>query len=258
MNNSLARQLWQARLDGALIDVADEGRPADEDQAYAVQAAIIELAPVDIAGFKIGATSEAAIQALGVEGPFFGPMFDRFCHDTGTEIALSSEHQPALETEFAIGLADDLPGRDAPYSQEEVAAAAAWVAPAFEIAGPRFSAPIKGNGNLIIADCGINMAFICGPRTTDLSTVDLGEHPATLILNGEQVTSGHSGMSVLDNPLGAVAWLASHPRMRERGLRAGDILSTGTCTGLTSVSAGDVADADFGALGKVSVKFVGR
>lgn len=257
MPDSLPQQLWQARLNGSLVDIADEDMPT-QDAAYTIQAETIKLAPVQVTGFKIGATSEAAMEALGVDGPVFGPMFDGSCYDSGAKVTLSAQQNAMLETEFAVGLAADLPTREAPYTTEEVANVVAWVSPAFEIVASRFSRPLKGNGNLLVADCGSNHSFVGGPRTTDLSSIDLNEHPATLTINGKEIANGHSGMTVLGNPLGTVAWLASHPKLRDRGLKAGDILSTGTCTGLTPISIGDVAQADFGPLGTVSASFVSK
>jgi 2-keto-4-pentenoate hydratase len=51
---------------------------------------------------------------------------------------------------------------------------------------------------------------------------------------------------VFGDPIGAIAWLASHPALAGRGLRRGEIVRTGTCTGITQIQAGDRAEADYG------------
>jgi 2-keto-4-pentenoate hydratase len=257
MSKQLAEQLWKARLGGTLIDVSTIESPGDEAAAYAVQGAVAMLADAEQVGFKIGATNEAAIAALGVSGPFYGQLFDRFQRASGTDVPVAGDHKPVLEAEFVVALARDLPPRPAEYTQEDVAAAVAWVRPGFEIVATRFDVPLKGNGKLLIADCGGNMDFVLGHSTDNWSSADLTQHPVTLYLNDKEVASGHSGMSVFGHPFGAVAWLASQETLGDRGLKSGDLITTGSCTGLLPVSAGDHARADYGSLGEITTSFVG-
>ena len=256
MTNNLAQQLWQARIDGSLVDASTVELPSDEASAYELQHAISELADVDIVGFKIGATSKAALIALGLNGSFHGPLFDCYFRDHGADVPLWAQHKAILEVEVAVGLDADLPTRDAEYTPEDVAAAAAWISPAFEIVATRFDIELAGNGNLLIADSGANLDFILGNKTTDWSSFNLMNHPVQLYLNDDAVANGHSGMSLYGQPFGAVAWLANHHTIRDRGLKAGDVITTGTCTGMTSIAAGDQARADFGPLGAVTASFV--
>jgi 2-keto-4-pentenoate hydratase len=64
-----------------------------------------------------------------------------------------------------------------------------------------------------------------------------------------------TGERVLGDPLNALVWIANHQSRAGRGLRAGEIISTGTCTGLAPVKPGQRASADFGDLGAVEVEF---
>jgi len=256
MSKDLAEQLWKARLNGTLIDVSAIDAPRDEAAAYAVQAAVSRLADAEQVGFKIGATNEAAIAALGVSGPFYGQLFDRFHRVSGTDVPVAGDHKAVLEAEFVVGLGRDLPSRPAEYTRDEVAAAVAWVRPGFEIVATRFDVPLKGNGKLLIADCGGNMDFVLGHPTDAWNSADLTQHPVTLHLNDKEVASGHSGMSVFGHPFGAVAWLAAQETLEGRGLKSGDIITTGSCTGLLPVSVGDHARADYGSLGEISARLV--
>ena len=152
-------------------------------------------------------------------------------------------------------LAADLPRRAEAWTKEEVEAAVAWVGPAFEIVGTRLESGLPGAGMLAIADGGANIDFVRGPSGTAWRDADLTTHPVTLRINGEEIASGHSGMLVFGDPVSGVVWLANHPQLGARGLKAGDVVTTGTCTGITRLSPGDEAEADYGVLGTVRASF---
>ena len=255
--STLSRLLWEARRDGRRVRVADEDRPGDEASAYAVQRGAAEASGCEIAGFKIGATAQFAMDLLGVSGPFFGPLFREAFRQSEATVSLPVAHAPGIESEFAVGLAADLPRRAEPWTKEEVEAAVAWVGPAFEIVGTRLESGLAGAGMLVIADGGANIDFVCGPTDADWRSADLTAHPLTLRINGVEVASGHSGMLVFGDPVSGVAWLANHPELGARGLKAGDVVTTGTCTGITPLSPGDEAEADYGVLGTVRASFRG-
>ena len=255
MHDNLARQLWQARIDGTVIDATSIQIP-DQDTAYKIQHEISEIAESEIAGFKIGATTDAAINALGLSESMQGPLFEQFCHSSGDEVPASSQHKVLLETEVAIGLGQALPTREAAYQESDVRDAVAWIAPGFELVTTRFNIELAGHGNFLVADGGGNMDFVLGEKITDWSHIDLSQNPATLTINGQETASGHSGMTLFGNPLATVAWLANHFSLRSRGLRAGDVITTGTCTGMTPVVANDEAQADLGPMGTISMKLI--
>jgi len=251
---SLAERLWNARVHGTRIPMQTVDVPADEAAAYDIQNAIPQIAAEKIIGFKLGATSKASLAALGLSEPFYGPLFDRFSHRSGEAVALPSKHQILIETEIAVGLGRDLPPRDSNYTQQDVEAAAAWVGPAFKLVATRFDVELAGNGKLLIADSGVNADFVLGGKVSDWSSLNLTQHPITQTINDRESVSGHSGMSIFGNPFGAVAWLANHKNLRDRGLKAGDIITTGTCTGMTPLGAGDHAHADLGRLGQLRMR----
>ena len=136
-------------------------------------------------------------------------------------------------------------------------AAVAWVGPAFEIVGTRLEGGLAGAGTLAIADGGANIDFVRGPTGEAWRDADLTAHPVTLRINGVEVASGNSAMLVFGDPISGVAWLANHPELGVRGLKAGDVVTTGTCTGIKPLSPGDEAEADYGALGTVRARFAG-
>jgi 2-keto-4-pentenoate hydratase len=252
---TLAEALWKARIDGRSIAVEAARAPASVAAAYQVQSAMTELAGLPRVGWKLGATTRASLDLLGLDGPILGPLFAPHCHANDAEVSLVTAQCPGLESEFLVGLGADLPSREHPYSREEVGAAVAFLAPAFEIVGCRFKGGFVGNGLLAIADGGGNVAVVQGEPVRDWRRFDLARHPVTLSMNGAQIAAGDSSALVFGDPLGAVAWLASHPMLAGRGLKSGEIVMTGTCTGLTPIEAGDEAVADFGDLGEVRATF---
>ena len=252
---NLAVQLWEARRDRRQVRVGDQDRPRDEGSAYAVQRGVTEASDREVVGFKIGATAQVAMDMLGVDGPFFGPLYGEAFRDNDATLTLPMAHGPGIEAEFAVGLAADLPRRVDSWSRDEVAAAVAWVGPALEIVGTRIEGGLAGAGLLAIADGGANIDFVRGAVSSRWRETDLTAHAITLHVNGAKVATGNGGMLIFGDPIAGVAWLANHPELGARGLKAGDVVTTGTCTGITPLSPGDVAQADCGILGEVSARF---
>ena len=252
---SLAEALWNARATGGVIAVAAAQRPADVADAYAIQADAIACSGMTRVGWKIGAAAQAAIDLLAVDAPFLGPLLAPHCRADGAEIALVPAQGPGLETEFLVGLGADLPPRAEPYRDDEVAAAVGFIAPAFEVVATRFEGGFKGNGLLAIADGAGNGAIVQGEPVRDWRRFDLATHELRLSINGKEAATGSGSALIYGDPIAMVTWLVNQPQLASCGLRAGDIVMTGTCTGLLPLKAGDRAVADFGALGKVQATF---
>ena len=251
MSSQLARALWEARIQGGVIAVDGDQRPANDTEAYAVQSEVTALFDSEQVGWKLGATNAKALELLGFERPFVGPLLAMHFHHMNDDLAVYPEHGPALETEFLVALTSDLPPRKEPYSDDEVMAAVDYVCPSFEVIGCRLDCGLTSAGPLLIADGAANMAVIQGKPVADWRKADLSDQPLTVTVNGSEVATGSSNLLMWGNPFGAVSHLASHPQVAERGLRAGDRIMTGTCGGVLPLKSGDQASADFGVLGTV-------
>ena len=105
------------------------------------------------------------------------------------------------------------------------------------------------------ADFGTNVAFCHGAWVSDWRSHDLAATAVTLYVNGAEIAQG-TGERALGSPLNVAVWLANHLSERQIGVKAGEYVSTGTCTGIKPVRAGDFVVADFGALGTVNASFV--
>jgi 2-keto-4-pentenoate hydratase len=225
------------------------------DEAYAIQQEIVGLSGERVRGFKIGSTSIEAQRLLGTNEPGSGPLLARFVHETPATVAISDAHMPAVEGEFAFRLSTALPSRAEAYGREEVTAAVGAVAGAIEVVGTRFSGGLSGKGRLLTtADGGVNIAVVLGPWSYDWRQWNLPAHAVSMAINGKTKGEG-TGARALGDPLNVLIWLANQQSRIGRGLEAGAIITTGTCTGLDAVLPGDRARADFGALGAVEITF---
>ena len=126
--------------------------------------------------------------------------------------------------------------------------------PAIEIPDSRFADFVSAGAAQIIADNACAHLFVLGaPATADWRALDLVEEKPVITLRGKQFI-GH-GKNVLGDPRIALAWLANELRQLGVTLRAGEVVTTGTCHPPLPIQSGDLVEADFGSIGKVSVGF---
>lgn len=248
----LVEALADAHRTGTLLPTPENGAETIEE-AYAIQAAAVAASGLAVGGWKIGCTSAASQRNLGSEGPIAGPMFATRIFDS--EVTLRDVRMDMLlvEAEFAFRLAQDLPPRPTAYSDEEVKGAIGMLYPALELVQSRFAEsrmPILG----IVTDSAGAGSLILGEPVADWRNRDLAATAVTLSGPDGLIAAGH-GSDVLGNPLNAMAWLANFLRERGFGLRAGDIVTTGTCFAPPKLEADIEVTADFGALGSARVRF---
>jgi 2-keto-4-pentenoate hydratase len=181
----LAKQLWQARRSGDVVQADQAVHPKSLAEAYAIQHEIVALSGAPSRGFKVGSTSLEAQRVLGTDEPGSGPLLAPYVYESPATFAIEAAHTPSVEGEFAYLLGRDLPPRATPYTRNEVADAVAAVAGAIEVVGTRFAGGLAGKGRLLVtADGGANIAFVGGPWHRDLRAMDLKPHPVTMTING--------------------------------------------------------------------------
>jgi 2-keto-4-pentenoate hydratase len=243
---------WRAGTKlGALEDSV---RPRDRAEAYAIQAALERSSAGPLFGWKIAATSEAGQKHINVDGPMAGRILAETVIADGGTASMAGNEMRVGEPEFAFRMLTDLPPRPSPYTVAEVLAAVDTLHPAIEIPDSRFSDFVSAGAAQIIADNACAHLFVLGPATTsDWRSPDLVEHKPVITLRGHQFI-GH-GKNVLGDPRIALTWLANELRQLGVTLRSGEIVTTGTCHPPLPIQSGDVFEADFGVIGKVSVRF---
>jgi 2-keto-4-pentenoate hydratase len=229
-------------------------RPRDRAEGYAIQAAIEPSSAGALFGWKIAATSEAGQKHINVDGPMAGRILSETVIADGGTASMAGNEMRVGEPEFAFRMAKDLPPRSAPYTVQEVLDAVDTLHPAIEIPDSRFSDFVSAGAAQIIADNACAHLFVLGPATSaNWRAIDLVEHQAMVALRGKQYIG--QGKNVLGDPRVALAWLANELRELGVTLKAGQIVTTGTCHPPLPIQSGDLFAADFGVLGKVSVGF---
>jgi 2-keto-4-pentenoate hydratase len=231
--------------------------PGDVESAYAVQ---MENTSAELAagrrriGWKIGLTSPAVQQQLGVDRPDFGMLFadTEVLDDIATDGATLL--QPRVEAEVAFVLGSDLDIDT--ITSLDVIRATEFVLPAIEIVDSR----VAGWDITIldtIADNASGAAFVLGAHPVTLSHVDLREVAMTMTgTDGSQSTG--SGAACLGHPVNAVVWLATTLRSVGSPLRAGDLVLSGALGPMVPVTYGSTYEATITGLGSVRARFDAR
>jgi 2-keto-4-pentenoate hydratase len=243
---------WRAGTKFAGLD--DRLRPCDRIEAYAIQAGIEKYSSDSLFGWKIAATSEAGQKHINVDGPMAGRILAETVIADGGTASMAGNEMRVTEPEFAFRMRVDLPARTTPYTVQQVLDAVDTLHPAIEIPDSRFADFVSAGAAQIIADNACAHLFVLGPATSaDWRARDLVEERPVITMRGRQFT-GH-GKNVLGDPRVALTWLANELRQLGVTLKAGQIVTTGTCHPPLPIQSGDFCAADFGPLGKVSVGF---
>jgi len=251
-----AEALYQAEVQRRPIEpltaVYPDLRP---EEAYAIQLEVVRR-KVDaggrIVGRKIGLTSRAMQQMLGIDQPDYGHLLDTMAVADGGQVPIERLVQPKVEGEIAFVMKRDL--RGPAVTVADVLAATDYLVPAIEIIDSRIRDwQIKLADT--IADNASSGMFVLGNSRTAVDQVDLRLVGMVLEKNGEVALTG-AGAAVLGNPARAVAWLAN--KLSEFGisLKAGEVILSGSLSSALSIARGDQVKAEFDRLGSVSVTFV--
>lgn len=223
-------------------------------EAYAVQDHQLRrhlAAGRTLAGRKIGLTSPAMQQQLGVDSPDFGFFFDDMVHHEDAEIAAEGFISPKVEPELGFVLKETLRGPGV--TVEQAAAAISEIYPAIEIIDSRVA---DWDITLVdtVADNASCGAIAVGTTPLNLSVDELRGVQCDLRIDGEVRESG-TGEAVMGDPVAPLAWLANVLGQEGVALEAGQLVLTGSFTKALPVVAGESATADFGSLGSLTVHF---
>lgn len=252
-SNKAAEILWRKRLaQGRLSALPADCKPATLDEGYAVQDAMATLAGQPIFGWKIATTSTAGQKHIGVTEPLAGRLFADFVLRDGASLPAAPLQMRVIEAEFAFRMGRDLDTRAAVYEMDEVCAAIADLHLAIEIPDARFE-PFDNIGPAqIAADDAFAAWFVLGSKVEGWADLDLPTQPVRVWKNGKVAAEG-TGANALGDPRLALTWLANERSKRGGGLKAGEIITTGTCITPLEIAPGDAIVAEFTGLGRVSV-----
>ncbi|HLG78035.1 MAG TPA: 2-keto-4-pentenoate hydratase [Ktedonobacteraceae bacterium] len=251
----VASALHRAEQDRVPLAPLSETYPSlTPTQSYAIQSVWLDLklkAGRHLIGRKIGLTSRAMQEQLGVDEPDYGFLLDSMWVNSGGMLASSEFILPRVEPEIAFWLSEDLIGPGV--TVEQVLAATQGVCASLEIVDSRIENwRIKLTDT--IADNASSARIVASQQVIPLQGLDLARIEVTLMRNGEPVGSGN-GAAVLGNPATAVAWLAN--KLAEFGVRLqkGQVILPGAMCASVFAAPGDTFQAVFTQLGEVSVSF---
>ena len=249
-------ELYQALLDRKAVDPLTDREPSITiADAYQIQLRMIQRrldAGETIVGKKIGVTSKVVMDMLKVNQPDFGQMTSGMVFNEGEPIRADSMIAPKAEAEVAFVLKSDLMGPG--ITAADVLRATDFVVPCFEIVDSRIRDwKIKIQDTIADnASCGVLTlgGVRKSPRQLDLALAGM-----VLEKNGE-IISTSAGAAVQGSPANAVAWLANTLGRLGIGLKAGEVILSGSQSPLVPVKAGDSLRCDVGGLGGTSVRFI--
>jgi 2-keto-4-pentenoate hydratase len=238
------------------VVLPDELRTRDWESVTQVMLALDERLGWEPAGWKIGAASNEIRLSEGLPGPSPGRIYRRTVFDSPASLpAELFINYRNVECELAFRLRGPLPARAAAYLEAEVADAIECLLPTLEIGDTVFEDWYGASGFFGSSlDNGGGAALVCGEPVADWRGLDLPNARMQNSLNGRRINEGY-GRAAMGHPLTSMTWLANWLGEHDRGLEAGEIVSTGTCTGHCFCAPGDTVSVDFGPLGTLIARF---
>jgi 2-keto-4-pentenoate hydratase len=242
-----------------LQPLGPDAAPRTEPEGYRIQDALHGLLSADfgaMVGYKIGCTSAVMQQYLDIPHPCGGGVYAKGVHQSGASLRAKDFVRVGVECEIAVRLARDLPPSQAPFTADAVGQAIEAYLPAIEIVDDRYADWQTLGAPTLVADDFFAAGCVLGKPVARSAAPDLLDVVGRAVINGVEVGRG-SGADVLGHPHAALAWLANHLAADGKGLRAGEIVLTGSLVKTVWVSAGDKVVMELSGLGSVAVDFRG-
>jgi 2-keto-4-pentenoate hydratase len=255
MTAALVERLLQGRLGGQVSAPLSVSTPdLTLDQAYGLQRQL-EQALVGrgdrVVGYKVGFTTAALQERHGLTEPVLGFMLGSGVYGSGDAVPLSRFIAIGVEVEVAFLLKSDLAGPGVTIASALLAVEGAM--PSFELIDFRLSGTPRGPD--VVADGVYTNAIVLGRPLTPVTGIDLALEGVVFEQDG-QIVATQTAAEVLGNPLVSLAWAANTLGRMGRGLRAGEVVLTGSISKVLRPTAGQSVRASFTRLGSVACRFV--
>ena len=254
VREGLAESLYEAHRTTEPIDRPTADHDLSVEDAYDVQSRLVERRIEDgatVVGHKVGLTSQAIRDQLGVDEPDFGRLLDTMFVE-GRTVPAGNLIAPRVEPEIGFIVGETL---EPPVTYLDVLEATRGVLPVLEIIDSRvrdWDIRIQDT----IADNASSALYVAGEVVSTVDDVDLSLEGVKLYRNGELTASG-VGAAVLDHPARSVAWLANTLADLDGRLEAGHVVLSGSVTPAVDIEAGDALAAEFTSLGSVTANVGG-
>jgi 2-keto-4-pentenoate hydratase len=221
------------------------GAPATFEEAYRVQAKVTERLGFAVAGWKVGITPDGTATAAPLYAPYVVPSGATRRADAGGL---------AIEAEIAVRLRHDLPPRPGrAYSRDEILAAVDHLLVGVEIVSGRM--PLGGPPAPFLADNLGNGGYVCGDTAVVDPAIDLAALRCRVLV-GDRVLHDAKGGHFAGDPLRPLEAYANAQSDGLGGLRAGQVVTTGTLCGLLTIAAPADLTVEVESIGRVVLRIV--
>lgn len=253
----IAHELYLAeKLKRPVEKYAEQYPDLDEALAYQVQERLIEIKCKEEntkrAGRKLGLTSKAKQQMMGVHEPSYGVLLQNMQVFEDEPVSIDPFIHAKVEPEIAFIFNREL--RGPAVSAAEVLAATAFIAPALEIIDSRFQGFSFTLADAV-ADNSSSSRFMIGERFYHPDELDLKLMGFVFKKNGEVIATG-AGAAVMGHPARAAAWLVNKLYKSGQSVQPGEIVLSGSLSGAAAIAAGDHFSASFDGMGTIEARFV--
>ncbi len=246
-------EYWRAAVESRRIDVTFRPTNRVVEEARLIKDAS-EVATLRDAAARLGPVGAYTVHVEADGAPRASLVFASTVYTSPARIPAESLHVFGIESEFGFSFGRDLPPRPGGYSENEVLDAVKAVHAAIEIVDSRFTDWKRVSAAPKLADNGGNAGIVIGPACADWRGMDFARNAVCLFLEGKAAVRAAGAKGGVE-PLRGLAWLASTYAPRFGGIRRGQVIMTGSCTGITLAHPGASVVADFGSLGQASVVF---
>ncbi|MGJ9459828.1 2-keto-4-pentenoate hydratase [Oceanobacillus sp. CF4.6] len=252
----IAKELFDAEKNKTAVDkFVDKYPELDEVLAYQIQDRLVEMKEKEEntkrVGWKLGLTSKAKQQMIGVHEPSYGVLLESMQLYEGEPISIAPFIHAKAEPEIAFVLNKELKGPHV--SVADVLDATEYVAPAIEIIDSRFFG-FKFTLADAVSDNSSSSRFIIGERFYNPENLNLKLMGFVYRRNGEVAATG-AGAAVMGHPARAIAWLANRLYKVGKSLKSGEVILSGSLSAALEIAPGDQYTASFDGIGSVHAIF---
>ena len=231
-------------------------RPITLDEAYAIQAEILERAlrsgSDSIAGYKVGLTSEKMQKFCGVAEPIAGRILRSSVRASGATLRKADFHRLGIESELALRIGKQVPIAEPGSNVDALIQCVDAIAAAFEVVDDRDADYAHLEASSIAAENSWNKGIVLGDAASPSAFGDLRGLDGRLFINGEQAATGSSS-DVMTGPLSVLAWTARFAHEAGEELQPGQWIMTGSIIPTKFAVVGDSYSFQLGNCPPVSV-----
>jgi 2-keto-4-pentenoate hydratase len=213
--SSICDRLVAARREGARIALVGADAPADYEEGFAVQDAVVAALASPAIGWKVMPVPQGPV--------IYAPILQSGRVPAGGTWEVVGREPAGIELEIAFRLGRDVPAGAAPGQVLEAVESAHVV---FELCQSRIADPGSQPRHVMLADCIANAGLVVGPELLAWRTEDLRARTGRLMVDGKLHVEGKSV-----DPLAALLLLPPAMAARGKSLAAGSLIGMNWLTG---------------------------